>query len=92
MALRYSVNARSAQWRVVDGEAVIVHVDSSHYYALNRTGTFVWSLLAEAPRTIDEVTERVADDYGVPRDTARADVEQVLHDLLGEGLVEEQQA
>jgi hypothetical protein len=92
MALKYVVNARNAQWRVVDGEAVIVHVGSSYYYALNRTGTFLWSLLAEAPRTVDEVTERVADDYGVPRHTVRADVEQVLRDLLGEGLVEEQQA
>ena len=36
-----AANADKVAWRVVDGDAVIVHADSSAYYGLNSTGTFI---------------------------------------------------
>lgn len=85
----YSVNEAVAQWRIVDGEAVIVNVDSSYYYGLNGSGTTVWTLLAEAPRTLDDVASRLAEAYGLDAGRARDDVRQVIDHLMAEGLVKE---
>ncbi len=43
----FRVNAETATWRVVDEEAVIIQVQTSEYFSLNRSGTLVWSQLAE---------------------------------------------
>jgi hypothetical protein len=32
---------------VVDGEAVLLHADTSAYFGLNRTGTLLWAALAD---------------------------------------------
>lgn len=86
---RHYVDANTAEWRLVDGEAVIVHVQSSHYYALNETGTLVWTLLAEGALTADEVSARVAEAYAVPVERVADDVSRVITELHAEGLLQE---
>jgi len=87
--MRYIVNRDAAQWRVVDGEAVVVNMDSSYYYGLNRSGTFVWTILTEQAASVDELAERVASEFGVETARARTDVEAVVRQLAEEHLVME---
>jgi outer membrane protein assembly factor BamB len=87
--MRYGVDPARVQWRVVDGEAVLVDVESTYYYGLNRTGTFVWSLLAERAMSRDEIVRRVAAEYGRPPADVAGDVVALLTDLVRERLVEE---
>jgi hypothetical protein len=89
MAERYAANGDNARWRVVDGEAVIINLVNTHYYSLNRTGTFIWSLLVERAATMDELVSAVAARYGRPADEVAPDVRAVLDDLAREGLVSE---
>lgn len=84
---RYAVNAENARWRVVDGEAVVINLTNTHYYSLNKTGTFVWSLLVDAERSADDLVEAVAVRYGRPGDAVRSDVQDVLDELTRENLV-----
>jgi hypothetical protein len=84
-----SANADKVAWRVVDGEAVIVHADSSAYYGLNSTGTFLWEAIAAAPVAADDLAMRLSERYGVARETVRADVDAFLSSLGGEGLLQE---
>jgi hypothetical protein len=56
----YWVSRDIATWRVVDDEAVIIHVQTSDYFSLNQTGTFIWSQLAERPHTASQMAELVA--------------------------------
>ena len=87
--MRYSVNHDVAQWRVVDDEAVIVNIESSYYYGLNQTGTFIWGLLADEALTADEVTARVSAAFNKPIEQVSADVQSVLGELTSEGLLKE---
>ena len=89
-ATRYALNTDGTQWRVVDGEAVVVHLASSYYYGLNQTGTLLWSLMATTPRSIDELAEHVVLAYNVDAERARADTVQVVQELVAEGLIREQ--
>jgi len=85
----YSLNQQTAQWRIVDGEAVIVNVESSYYYGLNRTGTMVWQLIADGVGELDDIAAGLAKEYGIDIDRARDDARVVIQHLVAEELVTE---
>lgn len=83
----YSINRDNARWRIVDGEAVVIHLINTHYYSLNRTGTFLWNLLLEADRTLDDLAAATADYYQQPLTAVRGDVGRLLDELTREDLL-----
>jgi hypothetical protein len=86
---RFQANTDIAAWRVVDGEAVIVHAVSSAYYGLNSTATFIWESIVSAPMASEDITDRVTARFGVASDSIRDDVEAFLRSLEAEGLARE---
>jgi Coenzyme PQQ synthesis protein D (PqqD) len=84
---RIGANADKVAWRVVDGEAVIVHADSSAYYGLNSTGTFIWEAIAATPLAAEEIAARLGERYGLEPGAARVDVDAFVTSLGGEGLL-----
>lgn len=44
--MRYRVADARVAWRVVDGEGVLLHAETSAYFGLNPTGTLIWQKLA----------------------------------------------
>jgi hypothetical protein len=71
---------------VIDGEAVIINLDTGVYHSLDRIGAEVWTSLADG-RAADEVAAALAGATGVSLDIAAVDVQRVLGSLLGEGLL-----
>jgi hypothetical protein len=86
---RVQANTDIAAWRIVDGEAVIVHAVSSAYYGLNSTATFIWESIASAPLASDDITDLVTARFGVTSDMIRDEVEAFLRSLEAEGLTRE---
>jgi len=84
---RVQANTDIAAWRIVDGEAVIVHAASSAYYGLNSTATFIWESIVREPLASDDITDRVTARFGVTDDSARDEVDAFLRSLEAEGLV-----
>jgi hypothetical protein len=85
--VRYTVNRENARWRVVDGEAVVINLTNTHYYSLNKTGTFIWNLLVERDLSVDEIAGEVMVRYGQPSGAILSDVQNVLDELASEDLV-----
>ena len=85
--MRISANTDKVVWRVVDGEAVIVHADSSAYYGLNASGTFIWEAIASTPQAPEDIAARVSARYGLERNAVCADVEAFVASLGEEGLL-----
>lgn len=71
---------------VVDGEAVLLHLPSGRWYALNATGTRIWELLV-ATGDPEAVVAAMADEYDVDPDTLRRDVDALIRALRQAGLV-----
>src|SRR6185295_16838858 len=84
---RLQPNTDIAAWRIVDGEAVIVHAVSSAYYGLNSTGTFIWESLVSEPMASHAIADRVTERFGVAADSIRDEVEAFVRSLEAEGLV-----
>jgi len=83
---RLQANTDVAAWRIVDGEAVIVHAVSSAYYGLNSTGTFIWQSIVSEPLASDDIADRVTARFGVTGDSVHDDVQAFLATLVAEGL------
>lgn len=73
----------------VDGETVLLDLESSTYFGLNPVGSLVWSLLAEAERSLDEIAQAVAEEYDVDPATAAEDITALASDLKAHGLIVE---
>lgn len=80
--MRVKACTDNVAWRVVDGEAVLVHAETSAYFGLNRSGTVLWMSLADGARTADELLEVLGAGNGMERGQERQDVEDFLQDLV----------
>ncbi len=90
MAAFYAIKENELSFRVLDGEAVIISSTTGYYYSLNRSGTSLWTLLAEGARDVGSIATALAQHYGRDGGGVAADVSNVLAVLVGEGLVAQQ--
>jgi hypothetical protein len=72
--------------RVVDGEAVILNLDSGIYFGLDSVGTRMWELLAEHGSTESAITPLLA-AYDVEEKQLREDLDALARKLAEHGLV-----
>ncbi len=72
--------------KVMDGEAILINLNTGAYYSIGSTGGFIWSLI-EGRLAIDDIVRTVADHYDVPRYQAETDVLRLGEHLCAEGLV-----
>jgi len=82
--LRHSANAT---YQTIEGEAVLIHMQTGNYYSLNDVGTTFWELLNGA-RTLGDCAAKIAAEYDAPVDVITGDLLELAEDLMKEGLVE----
>src|SRR5471030_1114420 len=73
-------------FRELDGEAVILNLDSGVYFGLDRVGTRVWQLLEQHGR-VEEVVDHLLEQYEVEPDRLRTEVAQLVATLVEKGLI-----
>jgi hypothetical protein len=73
--------------RPLDGELVLLNLDTETYYGLDEVGTRMWELLSSSP-TIESAFEQLVSEYEVDAATLRVDLEALLGQLVDGGLVE----
>jgi hypothetical protein len=71
----------------VNGEIVILNIDSGHFFQLNPTGSRIWTLL-EAPMTIAELCEKASERFAVDAEECRRDITEFAERLLDKGLLQ----
>lgn len=80
-------HAKNTAWRKVAEEAVILDVDTAHYYSLTGPGLRAWELLADG-LTPAGLTQALVREYDAPPGVIAADVSRLLAELKREGLLE----
>ena len=76
---RYRVNTPTVTHETIDGEAVIINLDSGNYYSLVEAGSFIWGLL-ERGASASEVQDLVQQTY----QGNATDIDQGVADLLAQ--------
>lgn len=75
-----------AAWRELEGHAFIVPHGGTGVVELDEVGTFIWKLV-EKERSLDEVIQRICEEFEVEPDRARDDCVSFIEDLGRRGLV-----
>jgi hypothetical protein len=65
---------------------VLIHPETKLSYALNRTGLKIWHLLKEG-RSIEEMVEKLQEEFEVNLDQAKRDVVNLIQELLSLKLI-----
>ena len=77
----------SVMFRELEGESVILGLDSESYFGLDEVGTRMWRVVTEAD-SIQAAFDVLLGEYDVDSDTLRADLAELLETLLARGLIE----
>jgi hypothetical protein len=70
----------------VDGETVLLDMNSENYFGLDEVGTRIWQLLSEK-KTIRQVVDKLLDEYHADEFTLKEDVAEFVQLLIDAGLV-----
>jgi hypothetical protein len=77
--------------RPLDGELVLLNIDTEIYFGLDEVGARMWDALASSP-TVEDAVARLAPDYDVEEEVLRKDLQHLIDQLLEHGLIELQVA
>jgi hypothetical protein len=76
---RFRVNTPTVTHETIDGEAVIINLDSGNYYSLVEVGSFIWGLV-EKEASANEVQNLVRQSY----QGDAGDIDRGVHELLSQ--------
>ena len=85
--LAYTIDRKRITWDEIDGETLIINVETGYYFSLDGVGSLIWSMLADGVDERDMVA-RIVSEYEVDESTARDDLQALVDVLAGEELVD----
>jgi len=71
----------------IDGEVVMLSVENSEYYGMDKVGSRIWQLI-EKPVTLKELIGILLDEYEVTEEQCTEDTMKFLEQLMEKDLVE----
>ena len=75
------IPSKDAVFRDLDGEAVILHLDSGTYFGLNAVGTRIWQLMERDGR-LTAVLDDLRTEYDAPADVLERDLLDLVARLV----------
>ena len=82
----FRINSPKVTHETIDGEVVIVNLDSGNYYSLDGVGADVW-LLIEKAGVLDKIVLGVSDRYEGDRSEIESEVNRLIAELQTENLI-----
>lgn len=83
---RFRVNTPTVTHEIIDGEAVIINLDSGNYYSLVEEGSFIWSLV-EKGASASELQNVILQTYQGDAQEIDRGVQELLAQLQQENLI-----
>lgn len=79
-AARYRIRRTGVSWRELDGQIVVLDLESSRYVTVSGAGAVIWERLVPGA-TLDEIVAELVDVFDIDDATARSDSKLFLDDL-----------
>jgi hypothetical protein len=73
--------------RELDGETILLNLDTGIYFGLDKVGTDIWRAIVAAA-TLDDALAQVQAEYDVEPGTLRTDFLRLVDELLAKGLLQ----
>jgi len=78
----------AVEWREAEGELIALDLESSTYFAINRTGAAIWPSLVDGASR-DDLVAQLTDKFDIDSETAARDVDAFLGQIAERGLLEQ---
>jgi len=75
-------------WRIIEGEAILVKVDSGEVIHLNEVAAEIWRII-DGKRKTSEIIDHIQKDFDVDREQAEKDTLEFIKSLSDINLVTE---
>ena len=76
----YRVNAPAVVDETIDGETVIIHLESGRYYSAAGVGSVIWESIRRR-RQVDQIVGFIHERYDSPLESIRGDVAKFVQRL-----------
>ncbi len=76
---------KNVAWRVIEEEAILISSEDSMLHSLDEVATLIWEM-ADGEHTVDQIVDRVCDEYDVERERAHKDTVEFLEKLAGDDM------
>jgi coenzyme PQQ synthesis protein D (PqqD) len=73
--------------RELDGETILLNLETGVYFGLDKVGTDVWRAILAAG-TLEDALDRVQAEYDVEPGVLRTDFVRLVDELLAKGLLQ----
>ena len=83
---RYALNAPPNVGEIIEGEVMVINLDSGVYYSITGAGAAAWPMLLGGA-TAREIGNALARHYGIDAVTAERDVDAFVERLVGEEIL-----
>ncbi len=83
---RFRINSPKVIHETIDGETVIVNLDSGNYYSLDKVGAEIWTLIGKGI-SLHGVIENMTFRYSGQREEIDRVVSQFVDELMQEALI-----
>ena len=70
----------------INGEVVMMSIESGRYYGMNPTGVYIWKAL-ENPLTVQDLLKHITDTFKLSEDQCRTEVLPFLEDMVKEKIL-----
>jgi hypothetical protein len=82
---RLRTDSENVAARVIEGEAIMIHLGTGVYYSMDRAGATMWTLL-DSGHSLEETARILSERYGEGFDRVLGDVQMLAVRLVEEGL------
>ncbi len=83
----FFIKSKDVIFRVIDGECIILNLNSSVYYSLNEVGTEIWDRINDE-NNVSQIASQISSLYSKEYNLVLNDVKDLICDLRAEGLIE----
>ena len=85
--MRYRSDPQKVVHETIDGEVILIQLETGNYYSLGGSGSRIWALLQDGVPS-GGIAERLRASYDAPAGQVEEAVERLTAELVAEGLLE----
>jgi len=82
----YKINESKAISETIDGETIIINLETGYYYSVNKTATIIWNEI-QKNNPIKSISQHFLNHYEVDEDTAEKSIKEIIGLLLKDDLI-----
>ena len=86
MNIKQRVNSEVLSSKI-GNEIVLMSMQAESYFGLDPVGSRIWELLSKNPRTLNDLTTHLAQEYEIDPSICKEDVQQFIAELSAKNLV-----